>query len=374
MKVGKILKNIPMSNLYIVDIGWGQLRYFTSAKSYQDEEIILYKEQSHHFLFEDGQADKLYDISENRFRHIDSGDKEFDSNEIIVICSFDDCDFHGNIRYDVNRVKFENSNIVIARRDTFVYWEKQGMGVHAHCGQMQAFDNVSNALLFLKYAERRFPYPKEKDWLNAYTFAKKKVGELDIPKMIEKLKVEVHNTSWTRRGSGNVLFSHSSFLYPYEYNYSYLGDKYLDAIFPRYSEDLYSKKDDEYEYINPKYEKGEVIPMANGANQYKSAKYDGLELEEFCALKTKEMRQIALQNYKTYNIDEHINYIAYNHINWWNINEEEKLFQKIKGLANVVWGFSHQYFLEKITIDNYKDLIERNNAKYLIPELLNDWN
>ena len=164
------------------------------------------------------------------------------------------------------------------------------------------------------------------------------------------------------------------FLYPYEYNYSYLGDKYLDSIFPRYSEKLYSKKDDEYEYINPKYEKGEVIQMADGSNKYKRAKYDGLELEEFCALKTKEMRQIALQNYKAYNIDEHINYIAYNHINWWNINEEEKLFQKIKGLANIVWGFTHQNFIEKITIENYKDLIERNNAKHLIPELPDDWN
>ena len=368
MKAGKILMKIQMSDIFIVDIGWGNLRYFSSKENYHEGEVVLYKEQAYDISLDDDISldldedvfDMLFDDDANKFNatreewlnNINGTDKEIDSNEIIVICRFDDCDYLGNIRYDT-WPKFEKSNIAMGRKDTFVYWKLFENGT---CGPMETFDSISNALLFSLYAERRFPYPNEKDWLNAYAYAKRKVTKLDIPKMIEDLKVEVHNNSWTRRGSDNVLFSHSSFLYPYEYHYSYLSDKYLDAIFPKYEESLYSSKDDEIEYINPKYEKWEVIRMPDGTNKIKDAKYDGLELETFCAIKTKELQQIALKNYEAYNIDEHINYIAYNHINWCCIHDEDELFQKMKGIASVAWGFKHNNLTKIITKNNYKKL------------------
>ena len=373
MKVGIIIKKIQKSDIFIVDIGWGQLRYFSSKENYQKDDVVLYKEQTGYFSFDnDDETDSFYATREDWLNNINNRDKETDSNEIKAICKFDACDFLGNIRYDLHRPKFEKSNIAIGRKDTFVYWELFENGTSSYCESMQTFDRVSNAVLFSRYAERRFPYPNEKDWLNAYAYAKRKVAELDIPKMIKELKVEVHNNSWTRRGSDNVLFSHSSFLYPYEYHYSYLSDKYLDAIFPKYEESLYSSEDGEIEYINPRYEKWEVIRMPNGANKIKEAKYDGLELETFCDIKTKELRQIALKNYEAYNRDEHINYIAYNHINWCCIHDEDEIFQKMKGFANIAWGFKHKNLLDKMTMDNYRNLIRDNNDRHIIPDLPNN--
>ncbi len=371
MKVGIIIKKIFQSDIFIVDIGWGQLRYFSSKENYQEGEVILYKERSRHFSLDNyDETDSFYATREDWLNNVNN--KEPDTNEIKVICTFGACNFLGNIRYDVHRPNFEKSNIAIGRKDTFVYWELFENETCSYCSSMNTFDSISNAILFSLYAERRFPYPNEKDWLNAYAYAKRKVAELDIPKMIEELKVEVHNNSWTRRGSDNVLFSHSCFVYTYEYNYSYLSDKYLDAIFPKYEESLYSSKDDEIEYINPKYEKWEVIRMPDGSNRIKEAKYDGLELDTFCAIKTKELRQIALKNYETYNIDEHINYIAYNHINWCCIHDEDKLFQKINGLADIAWGFKHNNLLNIMTMDNYRNLVKDNNDRHIIPNLQND--
>lgn len=372
MKAGIVIKKISKSDIFIVDIGWGQLRYFSSKENYHEGEVVLYKEQSHHISFDNDETGKFYATREDWLYNVSNREKEIDSNEIKAISRFDSCDYLGNIRYDLHRPKFEKSNIAIGRKDTFVYWKLFENGTNSYCGPMETFDSISNALLFSLYAERRFPYPNEKDWLNAYAYAKREVTKLDIPKMIEDLKVEVHNNSWTRRGSDNVLFSHSSFLYPYEYHYSYLSDKYLDAIFPKYEESLYSSKDDEIEYINPKYEKWEVVRMPDGTNKIKEAKYDGLELETFCAIKTKELQQIALKNYETYNIDEHINYIAYNHINWCCIHDEDELFQKMKGIASFAWGFKHNNLLDKMTKDNYRNMVKGNNDKHVIPELPNN--
>ena len=95
---------------------------------------------------------------------------------------------------------------------------------------MQSFDVISNSLLFLTYAERRYPSPDEKEWLKAYTFARNKSEEMDIPKMIEEFKVECINYSWTRRGSDNVMFS--NYYVRSHYDLDYLHDKYLDKVFP----------------------------------------------------------------------------------------------------------------------------------------------
>jgi hypothetical protein len=49
-----------------------------------------------------------------------------------------------------------------------------------------------------------------------------------------------------------------------------------------------------------------------------------------------------LKNYESYNKDEHITSIAYNHISWYNIREENELFQKMIGLAKIVWSYDHK--------------------------------
>lgn len=348
MKLGIIVHIIPKTNIFIVDIGWGQLRYFCADKDYKIKDVILYEQD-------------YYD--------------SVDSNEIKCICRLDDCDYQGNIRYDVYSPSPSESDVVIARRDLFVYWNGYWDLSHKHRNGMQTFDKISNSLLFLSYAQPRYPLPNEKDWLKAYSDARKKVEELDIPKMIDELKVEVYNNDWTRRGSDNVLFCHKGMRYNYSFLYDYLHDHYLDSIFPKYSEALYHSKDDECEYIHPKYENTIINRKHDGSIELIKAKFDGVDIDEYCANKTKELRQVALDNYKKYNKDEHINSLAYSHIYWsiiYNYKEENELILKMKGLAEVIWGFNHQELVELINKDNYRNIVDNSNANHPVPFIPNE--
>ncbi|MBR1769846.1 MAG: hypothetical protein IJ748_05240, partial [Bacteroidales bacterium] len=85
MKLGIIVHVIPKSNIYIVDVGWGQLRYFFADKDCKIKDIILYEKD-----------------------YCDSAD----SNEIKSVCRLDDCDYQGNIRFDVYRPGPSKSDIV----------------------------------------------------------------------------------------------------------------------------------------------------------------------------------------------------------------------------------------------------------------------
>ena len=40
MKLGVILHKIQDTNIFIVDIGWGQLRYFSSNDNYKEKDIV----------------------------------------------------------------------------------------------------------------------------------------------------------------------------------------------------------------------------------------------------------------------------------------------------------------------------------------------
>lgn len=367
MKLGIILHKVPSSNIFIVDVGWGQLRYFVSNRNYNEGNLILYEKES---LIDEEKDDEFYETREAWLKGKNSQKPfEFNKNKISDICRFDECEFLGNVRFDFHHPRFEKSNIVIARKDTFLYWEGYSTEEYISHGPAQCFDLVGNSLLFSSYAEPRYPFPDEKEWMKAYAYAKKKVEELDIPQMIDELKVEFHNHSWTRRGSDNVLCSHSEVLYCYEYHYSYLHDHYLDSIFPQYKESLYSSEDGECEYIHPLFKPLEIQRRADGSVEIKNPQFDGWDIEDYCVIKTKELRQQALKNYESYNKDEHINYLAYHHINWHNINEENKLFQKMNVLGEIIWGFNHHKLLEQITQDNYQELIQNNNSNHPIPQL-----
>lgn len=357
MKLGIVLNKIPKTNIFIVDVGWGQLRYFTSNNFYKEGDFVLYNE---HFILDVEEEDILYETRKSWLKE-EPTITNSNRDRITDICNFNSCEFLGNVRFDFHNPQFPKSKIVIARKDSFIYWE--GYGAENH------FELVSNTLLFKSYAEPRYPYPDEMEWLKAYSYARKKVDELDIPRMIDELKVEFQNHSWTRRGSDNVTFSNSRVRYCYEYHYSYLHDHYLDAFFPKYDESLYSSRDGECEYIHPKFEKMEIIRNPDGSIEIKEPKFDGMNIEDYCNKKTKELRQLALINYESYNRDEHINYIAYHHINWHCINEENELFQRMKVLAEIIWGFNHQKLLKQITRDNYKELIRCNNRNHPIPRL-----
>lgn len=367
MKLGIIKHRVPETNIFIVEVGWGQLRYFVSNKNYNVGDLVLYENNC--FLY-DEEDDRFYETRESWLKGEETAQTTSCSNRIYAICRFKDCEFLGNVRFDFHYPDFSKSNIVIARKDSFIYWEGYETEESICQGPVQDFDLVSNSLLFLTYAIPRYPLPDEKEWLKAYTYARKKVEELDIPKMIEERKVEYHNYSWTRRGSDNVIISH----YEVRYNYSDLGnytDGYLNTIFPEYKEELYSGKDDECTYIHPKYEKGEVLRKSDGSIEITKPKFDGMYMEDYCAKKTKELRQLALKNYESYNKDEHINYLAYHHINWFYINQENQLFQKMKVLAGIIWGFDYHSLLEEITKYNYQELIQNNNAIHPIPNLPN---
>ena len=367
MKIGLVLHKIQDSNIFIVDVGWGQLRYFFSNKHYEEGDIILYNEKSRWELKEENEENKYYESRDAWLKDEANERLSFDSNEIEPVCSFDDCDFLGNVRFDFYPQEFTKSNIVIARTDKFVYWQGYRTDEYISHGPMQSFDVISNSLLFLTYAERRYPSPDEKEWLKAYTFARNKLEKLDVPKMIEELKVEFIKSSWTRRGSDNVMISYYYVCSNYDPHFGYIGDKYLEKVFPEYSEHLYSSKDGECEYIHPKFEPKEIIRNHDGSVEITKEKYDGLDIEDYCAIKTKELHQIALKNYESYNKDEHVNYIAYHHINWHLINVENELFLKMKCLAEIIWGFNHHKLLDQITKENYKELIENNNNLYPIP-------
>lgn len=361
MKLGIILHKISKTNIFIVDVGWGQLRYFSSNENYKVNDIILYDSLD---------SSMIPDFDWSAF---ESNDNEYiyDDNdiELDVICSFDECELLGNVRYDFHPQTFKKSNIVISRKEYFVCWKEEKHECCASHGPELRFDLISNSLLFMSYAKPRYPYPDEKKWQEAYTYAKKKVEELDISKMIEELTVEYHQNCWTRRGPDNVLISNYCLEYGYKHHYSYLNDCYLDAIFPQYCEPLYSAKDDDCIYIHPKYKKREVVRTPEGYNEIIKEKFEGLDIEDYCTQKTNELRQAALKNYESYNKDEHITSVAYHHISWYNIREENELFQKMIGLAKIVWGYNHSKLLEQITQDNYKELIRNNNTNHPIPLL-----
>ena len=371
MKLGVILHKIQDTNIFIVDIGWGQLRYFSSNDNYEEKDIVLcnnWNDIPDVEGFDWTAFEAAYGTSESSNTIYES----YDDNdmELEVVGSIDDCEFLGNVRYDFHLKTSTKSNIVIARKDSFICWKKDEDDLSYRTAH--EFDLIGNSLLFLSYAEPRYPYPDKKEWLEAYIYAKKKVEELDILKMIEELKVEYHKNCWTRRGSDNVLFSNYHFEYGYKYHYSYLHDYYLDTIFPEYYEPLYSSKDHDCTYIHPKYKKWEVIRTPEGYNEVIEETFNGLSIEEFCTQKTNELRQVALKNYESYNKDEHITSIAYNHISWYNIREENELFQKMIGLAKIVWSYDHKKILEQITQENYKELIQSNNANHPIPKLPDD--
>lgn len=372
MELGIILHKVQNSNIFIVDVGWGQLRYFASNRHYKVGDYVLYEVD---LFWEEEADDRLYEIYETKedwLKGEEASKRHYDSNRIKVICRFDECDYQGNIRFDAYRPSPSESDIVIARRDLFVYWKSYNYAGQVSWSSMRSFDKISNSLLFLSYAEPRYPLPGEKVFLKAYSDARKKVEELDIPKMIEELKVEVYNNDWTRRGSDNVSFGHTGMRYNYSYHYDYLHDHYLDSIFPKYSESLYSSKDGECEYIHPKYENTIINRKPDGSIEFRKAKFDGIDIDDYCANKTKELRQVALENYKKYNKDEHINSLAYSDIYWstiYNYKEENELILKMKGLAEVVWGFKHQELIEQITLDNYQKLIQNNNSNHPIPQL-----
>lgn len=369
MKLGIILYKIPNTNIFIVDIGWGQLRYFSSKDNYKEKDIILC-DISALYGFDWDAYESAYGASDFSNTTYESYD---DNNiELEVICRLDDCEFLGNVRYDFHPNTPTKSNIVIARKESFICWKVNNYEDYISYSSAQSFDLISNSLLFLTYAEPRYPYPDEKKWQEAYTYARKKVEELNIPNMIEEIKVEYHKNCWTRRGSDNVLISNYHFEYGYKFHYSYLNDYYLETIFPEYREPLYSAKDDDCTYIHPKYKEMEVIRTPEGYNEIIEETFDGLSIEDYCAKKTNEMRQIALKKYESYNKDEHIASIAYHHISWYNIREENELFQKMICLAKLVWSYNHQKLLEQITQNNYKELIQKNNRNHPIPQLPDD--
>ena len=333
MKLGIIVHVVPKTNIFIVDIGWGQLRYFFSNKDFQIKDIILYHES---------------------YCNYDN------SNEIEYICHFDNCEFLGNVRYDFRHP--DSENIVIARKDYFIYWD--------YLGHEKDFDLVSNTLLFLSHAEPRYPLPHERDWLEAYIYAKKKVEEIDIHKIIDEVKVEYHNHSWTRRGSDNVIISNYRISYDYDYHFGYLNDYYLGNFFPKYEVKLYHSEDDECDYIHPDFEKLKINRKPDGSiKKIVESKFKGMDIKEFCLQKTTELRQLTLANFKLYNKDEHINYLAYHHINWYYINKENGFLLKMKGLGEMIWGCNHHNIFTQITQENYQELILSNNLKHPIPQL-----
>ena len=61
MKIGLVLHKIQDSNIFIVDVGWGQLRYFFSNKHYEEGDIILYNEKSRWELKEENEENKYYE-------------------------------------------------------------------------------------------------------------------------------------------------------------------------------------------------------------------------------------------------------------------------------------------------------------------------
>lgn len=351
MKVGIILHRFhdanckPNINTFIVDVGWGQVRYFVSKVQYNIGDYVLYNE-----IFQEDDSSK----------HI----------KIDVICSLNECENLGNIRFDLYTLYSSKTNIVIARTDLFVYWEGYKEGENIRYYGRKTFDEKSNTLLFLKYAEPRYLLPDEKDFFKAYSDAREYVEKLDIPNMIEELKVELFTSCFTRRGSDNVLLTSKKVEYNYSYHYSYLNDDYLESLFPQYSEDLYHSKDDDCDFIHPKFENSKVIKNTDGSIDLVKAKYEGVDIDVFCANKTKELRQVALKNFERYNKDEHINSIAYRHLYWskiYNYNEDNNFIMKMKGLAELIWGFKHEKLLEQINQDNYQELIKYNNSLHPIP-------
>lgn len=368
MELGIILHKLQGTNIFIVDVGWGQVRYFVSNEQYNIGDYVLYKDI---FFETDYDQDEFYLSREDWINSALSEDDNSKSNRINVICNLNECENLGNVRFDLFTLYSSRTNIVIARRDLFVYWEGYKDGEKIKYDGRKTFDEKSNALLFIKYAEPRYLLPDEKDFFKAYSDAREYVEKLDIPKMIEEIKVEFHTSCFTRRGSDNVLITRKKIECNMSEHYAFHHiDSYLDNFFPKYSEELYHSKDDDCDFIHPNFENSKVIKNIDGSVDYEKAKYEGLDIDDFCANKTNELRQVALKNFERYNKDEHINSIAYSHLYWskiYNYNEDNNFVMKMKGLAELIWGYRHEKLLEQLNIDNYRKLIKYNNSLHPIP-------
>ena len=92
MKVGIILHRFhdanckPNINTFIVDVGWGQVRYFVSKVQYNIGDYVLYNE-----IFQEDDSSK----------HI----------KIDVICSLNECENLGNIRFDLYILPNKQTNL-----------------------------------------------------------------------------------------------------------------------------------------------------------------------------------------------------------------------------------------------------------------------
>ena len=199
--LGKIIYKLEQFNVYIVHIGLGILKFCNTDEPLEIGDVILYG-----------------------CNYQEEYDTDYLDDKIIYIDNLANYKYIGNLNFEDNHGSFATwktyPSKVIVRKGDFLLWERVEYyseidnTTYCHCENGE-LDKASNYLLFLLYAENRYIEPNECDFLKIYLEARKKVESYDLLKCINNLKVEIRNSSFTRRGSDNYMFSSSSIVSSY---------------------------------------------------------------------------------------------------------------------------------------------------------------
>jgi hypothetical protein len=314
--LGIVVHVLENYGLYIIHIGLGQLRYCKSNMDIKVGEIIVC------IASEDDSSDVLcleYLSKLSDYYHvgnINSGG-------------------HLNNLWQVESRPLK----VIARRESFALWEQCG----TEWAQLNEYriTEASNALLFRLYAKNRYSKKTEEEILQIYLKAKEKVNSFDIREIINGLKVNIENNSFTSRGSDNYLTCWTTM--SSWYGYEVFGDKYFEGMFPSIEIELYrySEKNEEETY-NSDY------PIRS-------------EWPQIAKQKECEMKKLALDIYeKRYTKDAHINYLVCHKIEADESSyraDEKNIFNMI-GKSEIYWdGYFFESTIKKLR-DNPAQFIE----------------
>lgn len=350
-KLGVLIHKIKNSNIYLLHVGWGKIKYFITDNNLGTHYYDKYNVYSQAVvLYDDDEESDLSVVNIEPIKNYENIGKLHSEWESSIYDYEFEKAIEGNPELAVIPSKFVafTDKHRLFRQNLFDSTRYSSIDI----------DDKSEALLYLLFGKNYQDSPSEIDFLNSYLKAKCKVENYDLETMVENVKVYVHRISHTRRGSDNYLVANHSL----KTDYGYEEDAFLDKFLPHESSSLldYDEKDDYW------------------IDQTRKLSY--LEEEELAKKRTFEIRAAAKNIVKSqYNRDEHISTLMFMEL-YGSIYSKgrkylncQKKLDKINGIANAIWfpeNFEDNISFYKLTSENYIEWIKNHNkffiAKYLL--------
>ena len=234
-QIGIVVQKI-LPNIYVINIGFSRLRFFKSDEELEIDDLIIYDtELSYEKRFKisiNPELSEIFKMEENEVRLVD----KLSSFQLID-------DKTGSSTISSFSADDTMPDKMIFRHRRQIVYENQ----ERYCSNIWIKDKKYTLNLELNFASkyllkrRCFNHeqtvckrPDKSDLIRIYFNIKKKIDELDIPKIINSMSVKVSNVCVTHRGSDNYL-SESTYM---RSDYLYM-DEYLEKLFPAIDITLY---------------------------------------------------------------------------------------------------------------------------------------